>query len=142
MVTHCDSHMLSIQWSYMAYRRPCRYAGCPRLTEGKYCQEHMAIIEQRRQRELASKEAWQKAFYRSSRWKHLRQQILRDNPICRYRGRHCSLGATEVHHIESAYEHPQRALDPANLVALCHRCHSEVTFRESYRKERITFANC
>jgi 5-methylcytosine-specific restriction protein A len=27
-------------------KRPCRYPGCPNLTDGVYCEEHAKIMEQ------------------------------------------------------------------------------------------------
>ena len=65
-------------------------------------------------------------FYQGTRWKIMRQRILRRDKYmcqnCRRYGRQRE--ATEVHHIEHLEDHPERAYDPKNLVSLCHSCHN------------------
>ncbi len=64
-------------------------------------------------------------FYVSKIWRKVRAMILaRDNYECQ---RCKKLGivtlATCVHHKEHLKDNPLRALDPANLISLCDRCH-------------------
>ena len=66
-------------------------------------------------------------FYRSIKWKHKREAILRrDNYLCqnckRY-GRYVE--AITVHHIKHYDEFPELALDNNNLVSLCNACHNK-----------------
>ena len=46
-------------------KRPCSYPGCPRLTSGRYCEEHQKIITahyNKHQRDPASKRRYGRAF--------------------------------------------------------------------------------
>lgn len=67
------------------------------------------------------------------RWRALRRDILTAHPLCeRCLEEGLTESATEVHHIRPVDEvydigqKLQRLYDPANLRALCHRCHVEV----------------
>ena len=69
-----------------------------------------------------------KAFYNSRAWKDCRQQVLRrDLYTCAY----CYGRAQEVHHVIELT--PQNisdagiALNPDNLISLCHDCHTKIT---------------
>lgn len=68
------------------------------------------------------------AFYTSAAWRRCRRQVLRrDLFTCVY----CDDRASEVHHIVELT--PQNILDenialnPDNLLSLCHLCHQKVT---------------
>lgn len=69
-----------------------------------------------------------KLFYCSRPWRDFRLGILSDRPLCE---RCEALGlvelATEVHHKVKRRLDPTRALDPANVEALCKPCHSAET---------------
>ena len=69
----------------------------------------------------------------SARWRKLRAEKLRANPVCEEceaNGR--STMATEVHHIKPVesvpYEKDMERLmfNRANLLSLCHACHTEI----------------
>lgn len=58
---------------------------------------------------------------RSSRWKTLRSNHLKENPRCAACGRSTKV---EVHHIEPVHLNPDRELDTSNLITLCDSpCH-------------------
>lgn len=65
-----------------------------------------------------------KFFYdygRSSEWKRVRKEFLKENPQCAACGRKEDL---EVHHIVPYHISPERELDPSNLITLCGKyCH-------------------
>ena len=66
-------------------------------------------------------------FYQSKAWRIVRELVLRrDHFTC-----HCHGRAEEVHHIiELTPENindPNVALNPDNLVSLCHDCHTKET---------------
>ena len=44
----------------MKPKRPCRFPGCPRLTDGVYCEEHAKLMEQHY-------EKFQRGYLRASR---------------------------------------------------------------------------
>lgn len=71
--------------------------------------------------------AFAQQFYASKAWKTVRKQILRRDM---YTCRDCYARASEVHHIVELT--PQNintdiALNPDNLVSLCHACHDKIT---------------
>ena len=61
---------------------------------------------------------------RSPHWHSVRAAHLKAQPECAACGGKVRL---EVHHIEPYHLHPDRELDPANLITLCeakgHNCH-------------------
>ena len=68
-----------------------------------------------------------KAFYRSDAWQDMRAYILhRDLYTCT-----CGARANEVHHIIELtplnIHDTSIALNPENLVSLCHECHTKIT---------------
>ena len=69
-----------------------------------------------------------KAFYNSKLWRECRRQVLRRDM---YTCAHCYARASEVHHvIELMPENINDiniALNPDNLISLCHDCHTKIT---------------
>jgi 5-methylcytosine-specific restriction enzyme A len=66
-------------------------------------------------------------FYASKAWRDCRKQILRRDL---YTCRDCFDRANEVHHIVELTPgnlNSSLALDPDNLVSLCHACHDKIT---------------
>lgn len=53
---------------------------------------------------------------RSGQWARVRAEHLKVHPNCIACGRSSDL---EVHHVESYAQHPEKELDPTNLVTLC-----------------------
>ena len=71
--------------------------------------------------------------YKSWRWKHLRQSILRRD---RFQCRECrryglAVNATVVHHAYPAEDFPEFAWCPWNLLSLCSACHNAMHDRET-----------
>ena len=67
-------------------------------------------------------------LYDRAIWKRLRARFLAANPLCedcRLRGR--TVVAVHADHRVSIKDAPERALDPTNLAAKCHSCHSAKT---------------
>ena len=72
--------------------------------------------------------AFSDKLYHSRLWRAVRQEVLhRDLYTCR----DCDGRAEEVHHIvELTPENindPMIALNPDNLMSLCHNCHTKIT---------------
>lgn len=55
-------------------------------------------------------------FGRSGAWARVRREHLEREPACIACGRTADI---EVHHVASYHDHPERELDPTNLVSLC-----------------------
>ena len=97
----------------------CRVPRCPGLaTVRGYCAQHNPD----RLRPSAARRGY------TQDWRQARLQHLALHPYCQAKG--CTCLATDVHHIATVREAPERVYDPANLVSLCHAHHSEVTARE------------
>lgn len=81
----------------------------------------------------------------SARWKVLRADKLRANPLCEEcEAKGLSVLATDVHHVSPvesvAHEMGMRHLmfSYANLQSLCHACHSDIHRRAfSHSKENV-----
>ena len=102
-------------------KRPCSYPGCPRLTSGRYCEEHQKIITahyNKHQRDPASKRRYGRA------WKRIRDRYIAAHPLCEQCKRAGKITpAEEVHHILPLSKGGTHV--ESNLMALCKRCHSE-----------------
>ena len=110
-------------------KRPCSYPSCPWLVSGRYCEEHQKIITahyNKHERDSASKRRYGRA------WRKIRDRYLAEQPLCekcREAGRLTNAG--EAHHIKPLSKGGIHAEN--NLMALCKRCHSEITAREGGR---------
>ena len=114
----------------MPYRpkKPCAYPGCPRLTDGKYCEEHQKLM----QKEYNQTRPTQ-GFYNSKEWRKKRADFLIDHPFCVECYRHGRLSkATIVDHIIPIRQ-GGLALEDSNLQALCWSCHSRKSIEEGSR---------
>lgn len=60
---------------------------------------------------------------RSNRWPTIRKYHLATHPVCALCGGNKKL---EVHHIHPFHLHPERELDPTNLITLCEAGHNGV----------------
>lgn len=110
-------------------QKPCAEPGCPRAAvRGGRCEEHAQVAEARRAARLAEVDrlrgsAAERGYDRH--WRVIRAAYLKRHPRCAV----CGAVATDVDHITP------RAVgggdEWANLQALCHRCHSAKTMRQS-----------
>lgn len=92
---------------------------CHRTAVGYgYCQHHQHLRPPPRSREDT-------AVWRSRRGRSVREKYLAEHPYCFdcqvLMGR--CVPATQVHHVQSQADAPQRVLDVSNMVALCDDCH-------------------
>ena len=107
---------------------PCSKTGCPNVTHEQFCSDH-AKQEQRRydrQRGSPSRRGY------GSKWRCLREQILRRDVWCQW-PEGCGQPATEVDHIVSRRKGGDDSA--SNLRGLCSRHHSSKTAREDGRWE-------
>ena len=110
----------------LAPKRPCHTPGCPGTTrDGKWCERckgkrHRGTID-----DTAARKA-DKLFYKSTRWRQLRERKLAYEPLCEechQQGRIES--ASEVDHIVPRSAGGRDHTD--NLQALCETCHARKT---------------
>ena len=105
-------------------KRPCRYSGCPNLTNRKsgYCEKHEKLMQ--RHYERFARGYRQHERY-GSVWRKIRDRHLAREPLCemcRERGRF--VAATLVHHIKPLGDGGTH--DENNLMSLCVSCHERI----------------
>lgn len=96
---------------------PCNYPGCNALTTQPYCDEHKGAYDRARAGDPFRK------VYCSKRWRTLREQKLRENPLCERCLPHV-VYATDVHHRKEMRDGGEMFPPLSGLESLCHRCHS------------------
>lgn len=106
--------------------RYCSFPGCPERVEKGRCKAHQQ--QGKRDWDQHRGNADQRGY--DAGWRKLRQVFLAMNPMCA----DCSASgrialATDVHHVAKVQDAPHLRLDPSNLMALCHECHSRRTAR-------------
>lgn len=112
---------------------PCSHPGCARAAvRGGRCEEHAVEAEARRSARMVENDrargsAAERGYDRH--WRIVRAAYLKRHPRCVG----CGAVATDVDHVVP------KALgggnEWANLQALCHRCHSAKTMRQSVPRE-------
>lgn len=113
-------------------KRPCSHPGCPKLTDGRFCEEH-AKHEARRYEKYDRDPVVKKRYGRT--WKRIRDLYIAAHPLCEQCQKQSkTTPATEIHHIKPISRGGSN--DFSNLMALCTPCHSEITAREGSRWRR------
>lgn len=103
-------------------KKPCRYPGCPKLTDGLYCEDHAALA--RRQYEKFERAADVRKKYGRA-WKRIRDKYAAEHPLCERcleEGRATLM--EEVHHVLPVARGGTH--DPRNLMSLCRSCHNKI----------------
>ena len=107
-------------------KKPCKHPGCPRLTDGPYCEVHVKVHAGDR----AS--AFERGY--SHRWQIVRKQFLAKHPICVECERAGTLTpATIVDHIRPHRGDKVLFWDEKNWQPLCKKCHDRKTRLEDQR---------
>ncbi|NQT60042.1 MAG: HNH endonuclease [Bacteroidetes bacterium] len=103
-------------------KRPCSHPGCPRLTDGRYCDEHAKLAARTYERYKRNPDSKKRYGYQ---WRKISKQYLAEHPFCELciqKGR--MTPATLVHHTRNVSEGGTN--DEENLMALCASCHSHL----------------
>jgi len=108
----------------MKPKRPCRYSGCPKLTDHKsgYCEDHRKMM-QRHYDHFARGYDNHRRY--DENWRRIRNRYIASHPLCE---RCQSLGrfaeAKLVHHIKPLAEGGTH--EESNLQSLCVSCHEKI----------------
>ena len=103
-------------------KRPCSHPGCPKLTDGRFCEEH-AKQEAKRYEKYDRDPATHRRYGRA--WKRIRDSYVGQHPLCEVCLKEGRLVETaEVHHKKPLAEGGTHARE--NLIALCKTCHSKI----------------
>lgn len=108
-------------------KKPCKHPGCPKLTEGKYCEDHKPLYPDRPSRESRGY---------TPKWRRIRAAYLRKHPLCvkcLAAGRYVQ--ATVVDHIIPHRGDEHLMWDESNYQALCKPCHDRKTWTEDSNPE-------
>lgn len=103
-------------------KHPCGYPGCPKLTDGRYCEEHASVMSKQYEKYGRNPEA-KKRYGRA--WKRIRDKYASQHPFCEScfeKG--VLVSVEEVHHkrpLSAGGTH-----DKSNLISLCKPCHSRI----------------
>ena len=103
-------------------KRPCSYPGCPKLTDGRFCEEHAKLEAQRYEKYDRNPET-KRRYGRA--WKRIRDSYAAAHPLCELclkEGRYVK--TEEIHHIKPLSEGGTHARE--NLIALCKPCHARI----------------
>ena len=105
---------------------PCSHPGCPRLSAGRFCEEH-AKQDAREYARYRRDPETRKRYGRA--WKRIRDRYIAAHPLCEQCQQHGRITpATEVHHIKPLRESNDNSEE--NLRALCKGCHSAIHLSE------------
>lgn len=103
-------------------KHPCRYPGCPNLTDATYCEEHRKVA--RRQYDKYERQPDVKKIY-GYRWEKIRNKYIREHPLCeRCLSEGRSTLAVEVHHIKPIKKGGDHTVN--NLMSVCKSCHNKI----------------
>ena len=103
-------------------KRPCSYPGCPKLTDGRYCEEHEKLVNKQYERYGRNPDT-RKRYGRA--WKRIRDNYVAAHPLCEECLTRGVYSPTEqVHHIKPISEGGTHARE--NLMALCQSCHAKI----------------
>lgn len=103
-------------------KRPCSYQGCPNLTDGRFCEEHLKQ-ENRRYEKYERPYDAHKRYGRA--WQKVRDSYVKEHPFCELCFKnHMLVPVEQVHHIKPIAEGGTHERN--NLISLCKSCHSKL----------------
>lgn len=113
-------------------KQPCAYPGCPKLTDGRYCEEHRKL-EAKRYETYSRDPSVRRKYGRA--WKRIRDSYVKEHPFCeKCFERGILVSVSEVHHkvpISKGGTH-----DRSNLMSLCRSCHNKIHLEMGDRQIR------
>lgn len=110
-------------------KSPCRFRGCPELTEEKYCEKHRKLESHYYNKYKRDPDTYKRY---GNRWRRIRQFYIKEHPVCELCERKNILRPVEeVHHIVSLSKGGTHREE--NLMSLCKSCHSRITATEGGR---------
>jgi len=115
-------------------KKVCNDPSCNTLIEPgeRYCERHKRDNAKARGDRIPFQNAqrYNAEFYRTSTWRNLRKQVLRENPFCEKCGIPQKETSLHVHHKIPPRGDEGLFYDIDNLAVLCEGCHRGTTARE------------
>ena len=125
---HVSVHMRGVKLMPMKPKKPCKYLGCPHLTNNRYCDQHA------NQHIGDRANAYERGY--SSQWQKARKQFLAKNPLCAECERTEKFTqATVVDHIKPHRGDKMLFWDEKNWQPLCKKCHDRKTRTRDQHQE-------
>ena len=112
--------------------KPCRFPGCPELTDEQYCEKHRKTARRQYDKYERSEDIHLKYGFR---WHKIRQRYAKAHPLCELclkEGRYTPV--EEVHHILPIAKGGTH--DESNLMSLCRSCHNKIHIEMGDRQRR------
>ena len=112
--------------------KPCRYPGCPNLSDQAYCEEHRGKVASDYNNYVRPKDY--KLRY-GPQWRKIRNRYASKHPLCEQwlkEGRYTPM--QEVHHILPINRGGSN--DESNLMSVCHSCHEKLHVLLGDRKSK------
>lgn len=110
-----------------APKRPCKWPGCPSLTEGRFCPAH----EKSDRRAVDNRRGSAASRGYDHRWQRYRADYLRRHPLCAACEKQGQVAAaTVVDHITPHRGDKELFWNQANHQPLCKACHDSKTATE------------
>lgn len=106
----------------MKPKKPCRFPGCPNLTDERFCPEHKRKTDS--DYEKFGRDKNTRSRYGRA-WKRIRDKYASEHPFCELcfqRG--IAVPTEQIHHKKPLSEGGTH--DRSNLIALCKPCHSQI----------------
>ena len=103
-------------------KKPCKYPGCARLTNGNYCEEHARMARQNYERYLRGYDSGER-YGRA--WRKIRTRYIAAHPLCEKcaeAGKYVK--AALVHHLKLIADGGTH--EDENLMSLCVSCHEKM----------------
>lgn len=101
--------------------KPCKYPGCPNLTDVSYCEEHKGLVAKDYNRYSRSFDHGKKY---GQVWKRICDRYAKELPLCERclkEGRITPMN--EVHHIIPVN---RGGNEESNLMSVCKSCHNKI----------------
>lgn len=110
-------------------KRACSYPMCPKLTDGRFCEEHQKR-ENKRYEQYDRNPIVRKRY--GSEWRKVRAKYVRTHPYCELCFKEDRMKLVEeVHHKVPLSEGGTH--DEDNLISLCQSCHARIHAKDGSR---------
>lgn len=112
-------------------RKPCRFPGCPELTDETFCEKHKKddnrIYNQYKRDELS------RTFYKTQQWQKIRKIKLQQSPFCEECKKNGTIVVGKIVDHIIPIKQGGAPYDLNNLQTLCWSCHSRKSIQEGSR---------
>jgi 5-methylcytosine-specific restriction protein A len=114
-------------------RKICNSPGCNELIDisERYCFKH----QKEQPPPFSSAIRYNESLYKTTQWKQLRANILKEQTSCFKCGIDRTETKLEVHHLIPPRGNEDLFFDEGNLIAVCPICHKIITSQEIWNRK-------